>query len=185
VMTDTRFRTGAGRLCLDLVRTLRRRGQPDAVEELPDADTVVAWTRQVGPATAGPIMEQADLAERTRTLREAIYELLVSARAGEPAPEHARAVVNEAARPAVPAPQLWADGGLVWTADDPVQAALALVARDALELATSSAVARVRRCADPSCGALFVDSSRTASRRWCSMDVCGNRAKRAAMRGRR
>lgn len=183
-MRETRFRTGAGRLCLDLVRTLRYRGQPHAVEELPDADAVVAWIQQVMPDIDGPIVKDNEFAERTRTLRDAIYQLVVAARTAKPAPDEVRFAVNAAARGSVPVPQLQPNDRLVWTATDAVQAALALVARDALDLVTSPAVARVRRCADPSCGALFYDSSRSASRRWCSMDVCGNRAKRAATRAR-
>ncbi|MDT7565775.1 MAG: hypothetical protein QOG76_4399, partial [Pseudonocardiales bacterium] len=33
-----RFRHGAGRLCLDFVRTLRHRGRPEVEEELPDIE---------------------------------------------------------------------------------------------------------------------------------------------------
>jgi len=36
---------------------------------------------------------------------------------------------------------------------------------------------RVRRCANPECGWLFLDDSRAGKRRWCSMSACGNRAK--------
>jgi predicted RNA-binding Zn ribbon-like protein len=36
---------------------------------------------------------------------------------------------------------------------------------------------RVRRCANPECGWLFLDDSRAGKRRWCSMQSCGNRAK--------
>jgi predicted RNA-binding Zn ribbon-like protein len=59
---------------------------------------------------------------------------------------------------------------------------LSLLARDALDLVSSPALARVRRCADPTCGALFYDGSRPGHRRWCSMDVCGNRAKKQTLR---
>jgi predicted RNA-binding Zn ribbon-like protein len=36
---------------------------------------------------------------------------------------------------------------------------------------------RVRGCAHPSCVLWFHDTSRNGTRRWCSMDACGNRAK--------
>jgi predicted RNA-binding Zn ribbon-like protein len=38
----------------------------------------------------------------------------------------------------------------------------------------------VRKCASPVCVRYFVDESRTGRRRWCSMAICGNRAKVAA-----
>ncbi|MER7547887.1 CGNR zinc finger domain-containing protein [Spirillospora sp. NPDC127506] len=40
--------------------------------------------------------------------------------------------------------------------------------------------ARVRRCPAHDCAWVFWDSSKNASRRWCSMRVCGNRAKKCA-----
>jgi len=43
-------------------------------------------------------------------------------------------------------------------------------------------VTRVRDCANPHCGVLFLDSSRPGTRRWCSMDTCGNRAKKDTLR---
>jgi predicted RNA-binding Zn ribbon-like protein len=39
---------------------------------------------------------------------------------------------------------------------------------------------RVRVCAASDCLAIFVDTSRNGSRRWCSMERCGARAKSAA-----
>ncbi|MEV0199521.1 CGNR zinc finger domain-containing protein [Nonomuraea sp. NPDC050691] len=36
---------------------------------------------------------------------------------------------------------------------------------------------RVRRCAHPDCVLWFLDVSKNGSRRWCSMEGCGNRAK--------
>jgi predicted RNA-binding Zn ribbon-like protein len=61
-----------------------------------------------------------------------------------------------------------------------VEATLALVARDALDLVSSADLARVRPCSNPECQVLFLDSSRPGRRRWCSMGTCGNRAKKAA-----
>lgn len=42
----------------------------------------------------------------------------------------------------------------------------------------------VRCCEGPSCTLMFVDHTRGRKRRWCSMAVCGNRAKAAAHRER-
>ncbi|TPQ18530.1 CGNR zinc finger domain-containing protein [Streptomyces sporangiiformans] len=51
-----------------------------------------------------------------------------------------------------------------------------LAARDYLEL-LSTAPDRVRACAHEACILHFFDTSRNGTRRWCSMAVCGNRAK--------
>ena len=43
---------------------------------------------------------------------------------------------------------------------------------------------RVRKCQGPTCTLWFLDVSKGHARRWCSMAVCGNRAKAAAHRAR-
>ncbi|MCL9761259.1 CGNR zinc finger domain-containing protein [Frankia sp. AiPa1] len=40
----------------------------------------------------------------------------------------------------------------------------------------------MHECAGPDCRALFLDGSRPGRRRWCSMNTCGNKAKKAALR---
>jgi len=52
-------------------------------------------------------------------------------------------------------------------------------AADALVLGE---LARVRRCADPRCGRVFLDNTKNRRRRWCDMATCGNRAKAARHR---
>jgi predicted RNA-binding Zn ribbon-like protein len=42
----------------------------------------------------------------------------------------------------------------------------------------------VKACEGPACTLLFADRSRRRTRRWCSMAICGNRAKQAAHRNR-
>lgn len=64
------------------------------------------------------------------------------------------------------------EGGLEWL--------LAAVARSAADVIAEGPQARLRLCANPRCGLLFYDTSRTHRRRWCSMTVCGNRSKVAA-----
>lgn len=45
------------------------------------------------------------------------------------------------------------------------------------ELVTTGDAARLKRCAEHTCGWVFWDVSKNRSRRWCSMKVCGNRNK--------
>jgi predicted RNA-binding Zn ribbon-like protein len=44
--------------------------------------------------------------------------------------------------------------------------------------------ARVKACEGHRCTLVFADHTRMQSRRWCSMAICGNRAKQAAHRNR-
>lgn len=50
---------------------------------------------------------------------------------------------------------------------------------DALDLVRETP-GRVRECAGESCPVLYLDTSRNRSRRWCSMEGCGARAKASA-----
>jgi predicted RNA-binding Zn ribbon-like protein len=64
---------------------------------------------------------------------------------------------------------------------------------DSLLLPIAEALARlvatedfshVKACEGPTCTLLFADHTRGHARRWCSMALCGNRAKQAAHRAR-
>jgi predicted RNA-binding Zn ribbon-like protein len=62
---------------------------------------------------------------------------------------------------------------------------LAAIARSAAEIVLEGDAAKVRVCANPTCGLFFCDKSRTHKRRWCSMAICGNRNKVASFARRR
>jgi predicted RNA-binding Zn ribbon-like protein len=182
------FRSGSGRLCLDFIRTLRWRGTDQAVEELAGPEELIAWVRHLGPYAPGAAIP----APTPRTLRtaqetrEAVHALLASARTTTPAdcPVQARVLLNRIASAPTPHPVLDEHGTLTHAATDPIAALLAAIARDALDLATSHLLARVRDCAGPNCGAWFLDTSRPGTRRWCSMDRCGNQAKKSTWRSK-
>jgi len=58
------------------------------------------------------------------------------------------------------------------------------VANYAATLFATADYSAIRKCEDPKCILFFYDTSKNHSRRWCSMDLCGNRAKVAAFRER-
>lgn len=49
------------------------------------------------------------------------------------------------------------------------------IIRAFVNLVTSEDRNRIKQCSN--CGYLFVDNSKNNSRRWCSMEICGNRVK--------
>jgi predicted RNA-binding Zn ribbon-like protein len=63
--------------------------------------------------------------------------------------------------------------------------ALSTIARDAIATLGSTLRDRIRECAAEDCSLLYLDTSRSGNRRWCSMQRCGNRAKVRAFRERR
>ncbi len=62
----------------------------------------------------------------------------------------------------------------------PVDAALAGLLAIVAEAVTDGTWARLKACREPSCRWAYYDHSRNHRRTWCSMDLCGNRAKARA-----
>jgi len=64
------------------------------------------------------------------------------------------------------------------------QSAVGLIAAAAAKVAIEGRLERVKICPADDCRLAFYDTSRNHSRQWCSMEVCGNRAKARAHRER-
>jgi len=58
------------------------------------------------------------------------------------------------------------------------------IAESMAQLVSEEDFTYVKACEGPVCTLLFVDNTRRHARRWCSMAICGNRAKVAAFRAR-
>jgi predicted RNA-binding Zn ribbon-like protein len=165
-----------GRPCLDLVNTLRSR-HAEGVELLTGPDALAEWLGLAG-FTTGPVPVTAGNVLAAKALREAVDRVLM----GPPGELDVDLVNNAAASAPAPPPRLaLADGVLkreVPAPKDPVAAAFAALAADAIDLATGDAAVRV--CAADDCGLRFSDASPRRNRQWCSMSRCGNRAKARA-----
>lgn len=58
------------------------------------------------------------------------------------------------------------------------------IAQAIAELISNDDFAHVKACEGPTCTLLFFDRTHGRAKRWCSMSICGNRAKQAAHRKR-
>ena len=58
------------------------------------------------------------------------------------------------------------------------------IAQSIAELVCTADFAEIKKCEGSACVLHFLDTTRGGRRRWCSMAVCGNRAKQAAHRDR-
>jgi predicted RNA-binding Zn ribbon-like protein len=67
---------------------------------------------------------------------------------------------------------------------DPVDGAMARLAESIARELIQGVRERLRICANEQCRWVFLDTSRTGRRKWCSMSTCGNRAKVARHRER-
>lgn len=110
-----------------------------------------------------------------RSLREAAYRLFRQRMVGGQLGASDVALVNRLAARAGRFPQLTQSGVVEWSATRPVEAALAAVAGDCIELMGGPEAGRLRECAAVDCAFLFVDTSRAGTRRWCAQNRCGNR----------
>jgi predicted RNA-binding Zn ribbon-like protein len=182
------LRLVGGRLCLDFVNTANNHHLAEPKEHLTSYAALLAWACHAGALSAAaatrlepaarqrPTDAAAELA-RARELRAALYALLGFGGAAEPA----LASFNKLLARLPAGGQLEpAAGVLAWawgSGADPLGQPIYPVIWSAAELLVAPERALVRQCAGPGCTWLFLDTSRNHSRRWCSMEDCGNRAK--------
>jgi len=180
---ELRFHFKSGRLCLDFVATVGERRRR-SFERLRSPEDLGRWLADARLLESSPEVTHAQL-EGARGLREAIYRTAKLAGEEAPDPQDVEEMNRFGARSPL-APRLAPDAkSLTWNGDDPVEASLATIARDAIDLVSGPLASRVRECAAPDCALLFVDASRPGRRKWCSMEACGNVAKTGAYRRRK
>ena len=187
-------------LALNFANTESGRGFPSHQNHFREAGNVVEWLRH---AKGLPLEEAdwlrrrvaenadlaADLLVGATELREAVHEIGAAlGRRAEPPGHalaslsalHARFVAKAELAPAVTSCR-WS-----WSVRaSPVEAALGPVALAAVRLFTEGDFHRIRECGGHACGWLFYDRSKNNRRRWCEMEVCGNRAKQRRLAARR
>ncbi|HSI80867.1 MAG TPA: CGNR zinc finger domain-containing protein [Solirubrobacterales bacterium] len=176
---DLRRRFRTGRPCLDFTHT---GGEGEfAAWELLHEPADVARFLGVVVGVDGLRVRRADL-PAVRRLRGAITRAARLAASGGSAAGADVAAINAAADHAPLVPRLTA-GGESTLVPGTARQALSALARDAIDLFSSPLAGRIRVCAADDCGLLFVDASRPGRRRWCSMERCGDRAKKRKARG--
>jgi predicted RNA-binding Zn ribbon-like protein len=180
----------AGHPALDFVNTIDPREGTLQVEHLQGYGDLVAWAGRAGVLNAAEVgrrrREAADAPaaavrafKRAVALREALYAILGAVATRRSASGNDMQTLETAYREAIAHSRLIETGrGFRWRLDGGLDAVRDNLAREAVALLESEALGRVRRCpGGGDCGWLFLDSSKNASRRWCSMEGCGNRAK--------
>jgi predicted RNA-binding Zn ribbon-like protein len=175
------FKFRGGSLPLDFAATLAARLRAQPKELLGQPGDLARWLIAAG-LTATRLKVTAAELQQARDLREALYRLALSRVQGTAFPEPDRALLNRAAAGSTPAPRLERNG-VSWEQAN-VQALLSAIARAAIELFGGPLGDRIRQCAGEHCAILFVDTSRSGHRKWCSMAGCGNKAKVAGFRER-
>lgn len=192
IQEEHTFELIAGWLCLDFTNTVNYGNPANPNDRLKGYGDLVLWSQLAGTVTAAEAQRLRQEAERRPadavvalkkaiTLRDAIHGLFSAVAADHnSAAEHLanlNVVLVEMLAQSRIIPTL--DGFTwIWAGDETVLERLIWpVAWSAAELLTSEELARVGECSGDNCGWLFFDTSRNHSRRWCTMNECGNRAK--------
>mgnify|MGYP004708874845 CR=1 FL=1 len=146
---------------------------------------VEAWLQQAGLLTDGsaPQYEPGALVQAARQLRQIVRDAVQQHKAGENVSTEA---LNAWLGQATSHLQLSMESGSLTIrrvyASQNVRQRLGQVAEQAAMLLTQEDFSRVRVCEHPDCTLWFYDRTKAHRRRWCSMALCGNRAKVARFR---
>jgi len=193
-MTETRdaeiHHLFGGALCLDFANTLY--GHSESIHEyLFDYRDLVLWSHHaevLSPQEAETLLSKGEQApaeseavfRQALQIREKIYRIFASlARDESPQEDDLNRLHRVWLAHQSHSSLEGSESGftLAWEEGDALDAMLWRITRSAMELLTSDDLERVKQCGR--CDWLFVDSSRNQSRRWCSMDACGNQVKMA------
>jgi predicted RNA-binding Zn ribbon-like protein len=185
------FQLVAGHLALDFANTLDYRYDPDRlIDLLPTYESFLAFCRQSGIITAGQTrkllggvseFDSERVLKSVVELREALYFLILSAvHSRSPDESHLRALNGFLSEARAVNEVVWHKRRFVRSSGDVTEepdGPLWQIADAAGVLITSSDIDNVRECSEKTCRWLFLDRSRNHSRRWCDMQLCGNRSK--------
>jgi predicted RNA-binding Zn ribbon-like protein len=182
----------ADRLCLNFVNTVDSFTNTPPKEYLRSYADLLGWGERVellDAPTATMLLAEAVrrpaeavvALERAKTMRWSLYQLFSALAHAEAPPAHELRILNQTLHNAPPRTQIaLAHGTFVWAQEDTklgLDHMLWSVAWSAADLLTSHDRASVRECEGMGCTWMFRDTSRGRTRRWCSMEWCGNRAK--------
>jgi predicted RNA-binding Zn ribbon-like protein len=173
----------SGNLALDFANTISWRNTSREVDHLASFNDVVAWSKEVGLIGDNIVLsppEQKTLYEQVLALRRAI-RAVGSAIANDLDPSRPDLdVIRDIAALALRQASL---SGTPYTLRfEGIYRVTGAIAWSALDLLRGDELSRLKQCPPDDCHWLFIDRTKNASRRWCDMGTCGNRAKKMAHR---
>jgi len=182
ISVQTRRLVG-GALCLDFTNSVDWDSdgteRPSHTDALRAPGDLAAWGERLGVAAAEvPLTLTGRELSSALALRAATHRVFSAIALGEAPDLDGDESVRREYERAVSAAELVHTGDgwrFDWAADDARRIRFAVVVSAVDLLRDRSRLATVRMCPGNNCGWLFVDA--TGRRRWCSMEVCGSRAK--------
>jgi predicted RNA-binding Zn ribbon-like protein len=176
-----------GRLCLAVTNSIWWRRGPAPDDHMRSYPELVGLAERSGWVPDAPRLVRAATGQRAQaarvlaeavSLRESLFEVFSAVAAAAPPAAGHLAVIEARSASGLAALQLdrVASGGfrLRWTGSD-LELPLHLISVSATLLLTAPELDRVKQCPGPTCGWVFLDTTRNRSRRWCETSECGNR----------
>ncbi|MEU6547992.1 CGNR zinc finger domain-containing protein [Streptomyces sp. NPDC046859] len=149
----------------------------EKLERIPVPSRLADWLAVNGLAVGSCTQSQLD---RARELRESIHTAATAVANQNPLPSAAVHVINDCSTQGLASAILTSEGVRKWRlSSTSVEDALSVVAADAIGLLAGEREGKISLCASPTCRAAFLDTSRGGTRKWCDMNTCGNREKKA------
>lgn len=154
----------------------------NSVERIPTPGRLQDWLATNGLTVQNCTPE--DLAHAHK-LRESIHAVATAAATRAAAiPESALRIINTFSSQGSPSALLAADGKRFWrlSAASGVADALCVIAADAISIIAGDRDGKLAICGSATCRAVFLDTSQSRTRKWCDMNTCGNRQKKARLK---
>jgi predicted RNA-binding Zn ribbon-like protein len=174
------------RLVEDFVNSHHTHPHPEGVdiEGFQEREALKAWLVERDLIAPSEPVHETDLRYAIET-REALRRLLLTNGGAEP-DEQAVETVNRAATRAQLTLRFDVDGGSgLRPIANGVDGAIGTILAVAFAAMAEGSWSRLKVCPEETCRVAFYDHSKNRSRRWCSMEVCGNRTKVRSYRQRR
>jgi predicted RNA-binding Zn ribbon-like protein len=189
-----------GELAFNFTNTTSGRGGARHLEHLGRPEDIAVWAHHakiIGKKNARDLQRRCGLSprlaeqlqRRALQLRDVVFGIGAALAAGQPTPPEDIDRLTGIHAECVRVGRLRRIKGLygwTWNIDEyPVEAILGPIVLSALSVVCQAELSRIKQCPGRDCGWLFFDTTRNKNRRWCEMEVCGNRAKQRRLRQKR
>jgi predicted RNA-binding Zn ribbon-like protein len=189
-MAPSPFQLVGGHPALDFVNTLDWRFRSSGPQELMNTyDDLLRFTKECGLLNDSEVRQLRATAPVSRRIlaaskrfREVLATVVYSTVEGRPPSDDSLRRLSSFINRAQDARVLdWRQGRLTWTWREnhgpSCELPLWRLSIEAATLLASEQNANLRACGNAECRWLFLDTSKSHSRRWCDMKLCGNRLK--------
>ncbi len=189
----SQYDSSGGELSINFTNTVNWRGnEQDREDNLATYKDFLLWCFEAGLLTRGEHERLVEISQAQparaeaaltaiKEVREITYRILRSLVEDQLPAEQDQWLFNDALHCALNHRQveiLTDHAHWVWDgAEGDFEAPLWPVILAAAELFVSDDLRKVHTCTNEACGWIFLDQSRNQSRKWCSSEACGNRAR--------